>query len=65
MKSVFYLLSLCAILLACSSARTFAQCGVERWSVKTGTDQDAGLLNLCCHFSQTLKWPAKSPCAHS
>jgi len=25
---------------------SFAQCGVERWSVKTGTDQDAGLINL-------------------
>jgi len=23
-----------------------AQCGVERWSVKTGTDPDAGLVNL-------------------
>src|SRR2546427_5021533 len=54
MKSVFYLLSLCAILLACSSARTFAQCGVERWSVKTGTDQDASLINLSSPTASTV-----------
>src|SRR5206468_11234299 len=23
-----------------------AQCGVERWSVKTGTDPDVGMINL-------------------
>ena len=61
MKSVFYLLSLCAILLACSSARTFAQCGVERWSVKTGTDQDAGLLNLGSKTSTTISSLALIP----
>jgi len=54
MKSVFYLLSVGVILLACSSSRTFAQCGVERWSVKTGTDQDAGLLNLGSKSSTTI-----------
>jgi len=54
MKSVFYLLSLGAILLAGGSARTFAQCGVERWSVKTGTDQDASLLNLGSKTSTTI-----------
>ena len=28
------------------TSNLFAQCGVERWSVKTGTDADAGLVNL-------------------
>ncbi len=28
------------------STRLFGQCGVERWQVKTGTDSDAGLVNL-------------------
>ena len=29
-----------------SSTSLWSQCGVERWSVKTGTDPDAGLVNL-------------------
>ncbi|HEY6972070.1 MAG TPA: Ig-like domain-containing protein [Candidatus Angelobacter sp.] len=29
-----------------SSTSVWSQCGVERWSVKTGTDPDAGLVNL-------------------
>src|SRR5262249_31776903 len=33
---------------------TFAQCGVERWSVKTGTDPDAGLVNLNAPASTTI-----------
>jgi hypothetical protein len=31
-----------------------AQCGVERWSVKTGTDADAGLVNLNSASSTTI-----------
>src|SRR5262249_49735219 len=31
-----------------------AQCGVERWSVKTGTDPDAGLVNLSSASSTTI-----------
>src|SRR5437773_69314 len=31
-----------------------AQCGVERWSVKTGTDQDAGLVNLNSPTTTTI-----------
>ena len=54
MKSVFYLILVGVILLACSSGRTFAQCGVERWSVKTGTDQDVGLVNLGSKTSTTI-----------
>jgi hypothetical protein len=42
-----------------------AQCGVERWSVKTGTDADVGLINLSSATSQTITtmrgWPAPSP----
>jgi hypothetical protein len=31
-----------------------AQCGVERWSVKTGTDQDSGLINLNSTTATTI-----------
>lgn len=31
-----------------------AQCGVERWSVKTGTDPDAGLVDLASSTSTTV-----------
>ena len=34
-------LFLCAL-----PGRALAQCGVERWSVKTGTDPDSGLVNI-------------------
>jgi len=34
------------LLLLVLPARASAQCGVERWSVKTGTDPDAYLVNL-------------------
>lgn len=43
----------------------FAQCGVERWSVKTGTDADVGLINLSSSTAQTIVtmrgWPTPSP----
>ena len=39
------LLPILALTLLASSY-LHAQCGVERWSVKTGTDADAGLVNL-------------------
>ncbi|HXA19833.1 MAG TPA: Ig-like domain-containing protein [Thermoanaerobaculia bacterium] len=42
-----------------------AQCGVERWSVKTGTDADVALVNLSSSTSQTIVtmrgWTAPSP----
>src|SRR5437870_760672 len=42
-----------------------AQCGVERWSVKTGTDPDAGLVNLSSSTSTTIvtmrSWTAPNP----
>jgi hypothetical protein len=42
-----------------------AQCGVERWSVKTGTDADVGKINLSSSTAQTIVtmrgWPTPSP----
>jgi hypothetical protein len=52
-------------LIASSSTSLFAQCGVERWSVKTGTDPDAGLVNLNASTNTTIanlaSLPAPSP----
>ncbi|HKV91501.1 MAG TPA: hypothetical protein VJW20_03015 [Candidatus Angelobacter sp.] len=57
-------LLLAVILLVVPSA-LLAQCGVERWSVKTGTDPDAGLVNLNSSSSTTIAsmraLPAPSP----
>src|SRR5262249_15337361 len=47
------LLLLAVILLVVPSA-LFAQCGVERWSVKTGTDADSGLVNLNSSSTTTI-----------
>jgi hypothetical protein len=41
------------VLLVAPSA-LLAQCGVERWSVKTGTDPDAGLVNLSSASTTTI-----------
>src|SRR2546423_15577082 len=61
MKSVVYLILVGVILLAGSSGRTFAQCGVERWSVKTGTDQDVGRVNLGSKTGSTISSLALLP----
>ncbi len=57
-------LLLAVILLVVPSA-LLAQCGVERWSVKTGTDADSGLVNLNSSTSTTVAsmraFPAPSP----
>lgn len=46
-------------------APILAQCGVERWSVKTGTDADVSKVNLSSSTSNTIttmrSWPAPSP----
>ena len=50
------------VVLACSAclalcianAVLWAQCGVERWSVKTGTDADAGSVNLASTTPTTI-----------
>jgi uncharacterized membrane protein len=46
-------LFLVVLLLVVPSA-LFAQCGVERWSVKTGTDADVGKINLNAPTNTTI-----------
>jgi Bacterial Ig domain len=45
--------------------RELEACGVERWSVKTGTDADAGLINLSSTSPNTILtmrgWTAPNP----
>jgi hypothetical protein len=36
------------------SPQLFGQCGVERWQVKTGTDSDAGAVNLSSSTPNTI-----------
>src|SRR5215469_18373614 len=48
----FFLLVVASLLSLPSSL--FSQCGVERWSVKTCTDADAGLVNLNSSTSTTI-----------
>jgi hypothetical protein len=43
-----------AVLLLAVPTSLFAQCGVERWSVKTGTDADVGLVNLNSTTNTTI-----------
>ena len=50
---VFFLIAVLLIVVSASS-NVLAQCGVERWSVKTGTDPDAGLVNLSSPTSTTI-----------
>src|SRR5206468_11715312 len=45
---------LLAVLLLAIPTSLFAQCGVERWSVKTGTDADIGLVNLNSSTNTTI-----------
>jgi hypothetical protein len=49
-------LPIAAILLFTISTPStiLAQCGVERWSVKTGTDADSGLVNLSSTTNTTI-----------
>lgn len=43
-----------AVLILFPASGAYAQCGVERWSVKTGTDPDASLVNLSTYISTTI-----------
>jgi hypothetical protein len=43
-----------AFVLIALPGSVLAQCGVERWSVKTGTDPDSGLVNLSSTTSTTI-----------
>jgi uncharacterized membrane protein len=45
---------LLAVLLLVVPTSLFAQCGVERWSVKTGTDADSGKVNLTAPTNTTI-----------
>jgi uncharacterized membrane protein len=45
---------LLAVLLLVVPTTLFAQCGVERWSVKTGTDADVGLVNVNSSTNTTI-----------
>src|SRR6478609_6738806 len=45
---------LLAVLLLVVPTALFAQCGVERWSVKTETDADVGLVNLNSSTNTTI-----------
>ena len=54
MKRFFWLLSFCIVFLVLLSGQTFAQCDGERWSVKTGTDSDASLVNLYSSTATTI-----------
>jgi uncharacterized membrane protein len=46
--------AVCTFLLLISAARISAQCNSERWSIKTGTDADASLINLSAKTSTTI-----------
>ena len=55
MKRFVFLSWFClAISLGLLSDQAFAQCGVERWAVKTGTDTDASLLDLNSKSNTTV-----------
>jgi hypothetical protein len=61
-------LVLALAVLSCSASflpGELEACGVERWSVKTGTDADAGLINLSSTSSNTIltmrSWTAPNP----
>jgi hypothetical protein len=58
-------LVVCVLFLSLTASPLFAQCGVERWSVKTGTDPDAGLVNLSSSTANTIatmrSWTAPNP----
>ena len=53
------------LFLGLTASPLLGQCGVERWSVKTGTDPDAGLVNLSSSSSTTIvtmrSWTAPNP----
>ena len=52
-----------AVLFLFSAPGAFAQCGVERWSVKTGTDPDAPGVNLSTYISTNIynMWSSTRP----
>ena len=61
LRKVWFLLAVAVLV----PASLWAQCGVERWSVKTGTDPDASKVNLNASSTTTIATmraiPAPSP----
>ncbi len=53
-RSIYLLPVFISLAFVLAPSRAFAQCGVERWSVKTGTDPDAGLVNLAAASPTTV-----------
>ena len=69
-RAVGILKTSCLSLLAALALALFAgaptsclacTCGVERWSVKTGTDPDAGLVDLTRSTAATISYLASLP----
>src|ERR1043165_1075442 len=54
MANYFVRNALLAFVMSLLPAYAAAQCGVERWTVKTGTDPDATLINLSSPTSTTI-----------
>ena len=54
MPKVLGRLALFLLLVTSTASPILAQCGVERWSVKTGTDADVGLVNLSSSTATTI-----------
>src|SRR5471030_1828577 len=54
MKQALSRLAFVIFMLALTSPQLWAQCGVERWSVKTGTDADVGKVNLGSSSATTI-----------
>src|SRR5258707_9451145 len=53
--SKYLIMALCwSVVLSAFTPAAFSQCGVERWSVKTGTDGDSGLVNLNSQTTTTI-----------
>ena len=52
-----------AVLLLSHGVPVHAQCGVERWSIKTGTDSQAPSINLSTYISTTIYnfWSSAKP----
>src|ERR1043165_7842522 len=53
-RSAVRLFSVLTLLLFVAQYGALAQCGVERWSVKTGTDADKNLVNLSSSTATTI-----------
>ena len=54
MKHAFSRLGVVLLAISFSATNLWAQCGVERWSVKTGTDADVSKVNLGSSSATTI-----------